>query len=294
MVRPFLSLWPIWLEALVLPIPLVVCTWSSGPSVSIFSLAGISILLFGWHARPYWRLCKQIRQFHTIASCRVVLHYSPRLDDQLDFSVLLQRCEKELDELTQRFGFRLRRRVVVFLFASYRDVGKVFGPAYAGIALSPLNAVVIANDMNLKRMVRHELAHLFSNRWNLHAPPLLQEGLSVWLEGSRASQPTDIATWLSLADQDLRVPQLLNRKFFFSKAHVYACYALAGRFTGFLIRRYGWERYRRFYRRCYGPRFRAQFTRCFGVSLEKAEWQWRNELLVMEVLNRRRKSCLDF
>jgi hypothetical protein len=172
-------------------------------------------------------------------------------------------------------------------------VSKIYGPGYAGTALSALNAIVIANDMNLKRVTRHELAHLFSSRWSQHAPPLLQEGLSVWLEGTVASEPTDIATRLDLADQNLKVAQLLDRKFFFSTAHRLACYALAESFTGFLIRRYGWDRYRQLYRSCNGRRFRAKFTRCFGVSLEKAEWQWHSELQLMDVLNRRRKSCLD-
>jgi hypothetical protein len=100
MLRSFLSLWPIWWEAVVWPLPLAVCTWSSGPSVSIFALAGVLMLSFVWHTRPYWRLCKEIGQFHTVAGRRVVLHYSPHLDGKWDFSVLLQRCEEELEELT--------------------------------------------------------------------------------------------------------------------------------------------------------------------------------------------------
>jgi hypothetical protein len=62
---------------------------------------------------------------------------------------------------------------------------------------------------------------------------------------------------------------------------------LAGSFTGFLLRRHGWEAYRRLYRLCDGLRFRAKFEKCFGVTLEKAEWQWRNEMTVPEILKRR-------
>jgi hypothetical protein len=62
---------------------------------------------------------------------------------------------------------------------------------------------------------------------------------------------------------------------------------LAGSFTGYLIRRFGWDRYRKLYRRCDGVRFRAKFQKYIGVSLEQAEWRWRNELIVMPILNNR-------
>jgi len=44
--------------------------------------------------------------------------------------------------------------------------------------------------------------------------------------------------------------------------------------------------------RCNGIRFPAKFKRRFGVSLEKAEWQWRTEILLLEVLNARLKSSI--
>jgi hypothetical protein len=53
---------------------------------------------------------------------------------------------------------------------------------------------------------------------------------------------------------------------------------LARSFTGFLVRRYGWERYRKFYRRSHALNFKGYFQKVFGVSFEKAEWQWRSEL----------------
>ncbi len=49
------------------------------------------------------------------------------------------------------------------------------------------------------------------------------------------------------------------------------------------LRRYGWKRYRKLYRLCDGIRFAAKFQSCFGISLEKAESQWRNELMTCRV-----------
>jgi hypothetical protein len=50
-----------------------------------------------------------------------------------------------------------------------------------GTVLMHANAVLLAADCPLREGLRHELAHLFAFRWNLHAPPLVQEGLAVWL-----------------------------------------------------------------------------------------------------------------
>jgi hypothetical protein len=53
-----------------------------------------------------------------------------------------------------------------------------------------------------------------------------------------------------------------------------------GSFTGFLIRRFGWDAYRRFYRAALpNERFDYTFRSHFGLDLEEAEVQWRGELL---------------
>ena len=66
-----------------------------------------------------------------------------------------------------------------------------------------------------------------------------------------------------------------------------ACYALAGSFTGFLIRRYGVEAYRKFFRKTDALNFQSTFRKIFGVTFAKAEWQWRTQLLTTAVLKRR-------
>jgi len=79
----------------------------------------------------------------------------------------------------------------------------------------------------------HELAHLFSTRWNETATPLLSEGLSVWLQEKHFGQPIDPAVRPLLADRRLKLRSLLDRGFFFSEPQRAACYVVAGSFTGF-------------------------------------------------------------
>ena len=201
---------------------------------------------------------------------------------------MLQRSQAELDRLAQRFGFALRGRVAVFLFAGHRDIAKVFGARYGGTALRLANAVVIAaDDPQMQEALPHELAHLFAARWNVLAPPLLSEGLCTWLQKAEPHEEVDRAARVWLADPSLKLPRLLNPAFFHAGSQRrHACYLLAASFSGYLIRRFGWDGYRRLYRLCRGRNFATKFQKCFGMSLERAEWQWRKEVLVTAVLNR--------
>jgi hypothetical protein len=109
----------------------------------------------------------------------------------------------------------------------------------------------------------------------------------VWLQETYGGLPIDKAARPYLDSWGFDLNSLLDPQFFFAERNRNACYVLAGSFTGFLIRRHGWERFRNLYRKCDGKRFPVKFKKCYGVTLEKAEWQWRNEIIVMEILNRR-------
>jgi hypothetical protein len=78
---------------------------------------------------------------------------------------------------------------------------------------------------------------------------------------------------------------LLDHRYFFASDRVHVCYALAGTFTGFLVRRFGWDLYRRFYRRANSRTFRSVFQSDFGMSLEEAWRRCRDESVVMANLN---------
>jgi hypothetical protein len=80
-----------------------------------------------------------------------------------------------------------------------------------------------------------------------------------------------------IASGETKFSQLLYPRNFCSGASPYSCYLLAGGFTGFLIRRFGWDRYGAFYRRAIGIRFRSRFEKHFGMTLETAWQGWCDE-----------------
>jgi hypothetical protein len=283
--RPLLSLLP-YLGILVARIALLGFCLLLGFLAPPMLVVGFFVALAIWR-QYYWldRFCRHVRRFRTVSIARVTLHYAPELEDRWFFPSLLDDIQKELADLDRQFEKPLRRRVSVFLFEHWREINDIFGPEYGGTALFPSNSIVFADDdRDIRDTVRHELTHLFANRWSTLAPPLLSEGLPVHLQLSFGGHSIDTIAREHLRTGSLPLLRLLDRKVFFSKGHIGACYALAGSFTGFLIRRYGWKKYRRLYRWCDGTMFQFKFRWCFGVSLAEAEIAWREELLSSDPL----------
>jgi hypothetical protein len=290
--RPLLSLWPYLCRALVplglfaalvVLVPLVVL--GVLPLRSLLAGAGTGILcvVLSRNLCWLWRFALAVRRFRTVREGSVVLHFAPELADKWHLPILLQRCREELDRLTDWFGFPLRGRAVIFLFEHSRDVGRIFGSAYGGCALPQANAIVIPNDGNIQAMMRHEFAHLFAAYWSEQVPPLLGEGLPVWLQRSEQDQPINAVARHLLADPNFKLALLLQPGFFFAEPQRRACYLLAGSFTGFLIRRFGLQRYGALFRQCTAYRFGRKFEKCFGMTLEQAERSWRQALLGAEL-----------
>jgi hypothetical protein len=261
------------------------------PNFPLYRALLIAILMLSWGfgllmLRWFWRFAPRVRRFRTYSTSRVVLHYAPQLQDRWDFGVFCERCVSELDDLEQRFGFSLRGRLIVYLFPTRADVSEVFGKWYAGTALAFANAIVVAADFNLQEVLRHEMIHLFAARWG-QAPPLLNEGLATWLQSTPEGREVDWLARRYMEISGVRLSQLLSRKFSFRVPRS-AYYYMGGSFTGFLIRRFGWDEYRAFFRKACSANLPRTFRKRFGISLDEAERMWRDELL--SSTSRRRRA----
>jgi hypothetical protein len=239
-----------------------------------------------------WRVSRRVLGFCTLTGARVSLLFPTGLDETIELHELIRWAETDVDDLSQRFGIRLPRQLTVVLMSSHRDLTDDFGRPMAGTALMEANAVVLAADSPLRKGLRHELAHLFAFRWNTSAPHLVQEGLAVWLQGTTPDdadtvEPDAAEVIDSVLTFDADPSPMLDPKYFFAPDQVHASYALAGGFTGFLIRRFGWDHYRRFYSKVDRWTFRPLFQRQFGMSFEAAWRRCHDESVAMQSLNRR-------
>jgi hypothetical protein len=233
-------------------------------------------LFFGW----LWIFARRVSQFEALSEGRVVLRYAPGLETQVDLPAVLLGCQDAQEELAEHFGFRLR--VVIFLFPDGTKV-RIFQRCQRTGIVVGLNAIVLAADHQLYENLRYELVQLYCARRRMLSPSLKSVGLAVWFQETQSGQPIDVAAFPFVLDPSLRLSAMANRRFFHDKAHEFACYMLAGSFTGYLIRNYGWDMYRRFFTTANFWNFRKRFRHVFGVNLETAEWEWRIDMVAMPV-----------
>ncbi|HEV3117488.1 MAG TPA: hypothetical protein VGY58_10560 [Gemmataceae bacterium] len=189
-------------------------------------------------------------------------------------------CRNVLHEFTDRFGHELRRPLMVYFFASSGEMSVLFRNSFAAAAVIGGDLIVLGADAYADRaeVIRHELAHLFSSYWRTTRPRFLEERLATWLMQTLDGKPIDLYAILALVtDRYLFLNWLLDPWVFYYRSQ--QSYVLAGSFTGWLIDRFGWDRYRDYYRSARQKHFTADFEKIYGLSLLAAERQWREQLL---------------
>jgi hypothetical protein len=225
------------------------------------------------------RFARIIRTFRTQASEHVVLRYPPQVEGRLDLRLYFEQANEILAEFTRDFGFPLRRRLVVFLFGTPERICRVFDFGCQSFALPGGDAIgLCADEVGLTRIdesIRHELAHLFSAYWSRLSPAFNDEGLATWLMRSMDGTPIDVCALATvLTDRYVPLTSLASTLWTYSTSN----YSVAGSFTGYLLRRFGFDRYAEFFRIARSKTLETSFARTFGLRLSEAERQWRDNL----------------
>jgi hypothetical protein len=219
---------------------------------------------------------------------RLTLHYPARWPVRQSPGEFLVRCSLEVIDLAELFGFAFPRPVQVFAFPTCEKLNEHLGleVQYSGYALFDHTAVAVALDAgDILRILRHELAHLYSHAWGPYPPAFKGEGLAVWCEFKRDRELIDREVRYGLFDLGLDsgvslppLESLLDDKVFLHPRNAGWNYALAGSFTRWVVRQRGWPVYRDFYRTATAGNYPAEFTAHFGMTLSAAENGWHRHL----------------
>lgn len=216
---------------------------------------------------------------------RIVLHHPPAWPLAMSPARFVAAGVSDLIELAGWFGFPFSSPVHVWLFPTCGALSRFYHTPASGVAFVEQRAVAVGADApDPVGVLRHELAHLVSASWGGMRPSLKCEGLAVWWQGRTDLRSATLNT-SALCRERLRhgtlptTEEMLDDVFFHNPCRQAVCYALAGSFAGWLIRRFGWVRYREFFRRAGPGNFVAAFDEVFGVPLDYADPRWRLELI---------------
>jgi hypothetical protein len=262
----------------------VVIVWAlfRPPVPLLLALATSLLVLFfaRWIAQLV-AFSRSVLGFRQLRTWRVVVRYAPKAQSRLDPSGLLALSDRLLGELSSQFGRRLRLPLVVYLFPSISELARLFNHEMGGAALVGGDAVVGADHLGAvsrpEETMRHEIAHLLSVRCGELPPAFKSEGLATWRQVSWRGKPVDFhALVLLRGGQCMPLPWFMKRSAFYSGERW--SYMLAGSFTGYLVRRFGWDHYLRFYRAAAEDNLEVVFRRTFREPLSEVERQWRADL----------------
>jgi tetratricopeptide (TPR) repeat protein len=265
----------------LLGLSMLIGQWS--PSLGILAFLLLMGFFFRYYLTTLWRFGWWVRKFVPFSFPQLDLLVAPELTDATDWQMVAKQCEEALSELQRFFGFPLQRRLTLFVFPTMAEVNRLFQTVAGARALPHGDAILLAWDgwqaaKFPQEILRHELAHLFSCRLGVDAPAFKREGLATWLQGREEGKPIDFFALAEiLSGNDRPLLWILRDAHFFTDSP--ASYFFAGSFTGFLMERFGWEAYRRFYAAADERNFEQTFERHFGMDLLAAERAWKQLLI---------------
>jgi len=276
-------LWTVTLRIVLLTAPLPALLWAVGcdePALVLLIGSGVLVLALCAGCPWFFRLLWRTRDWWRVRRGQVVVYHPPGFANAAGVRAILDCCDTQVNSLERRFGFRLRGRVAVLLFKTAREVEEIFRDPCGGRALPFANAILINRQYDPAELARHELVHLYSAQWDVSAPPLLEEGLATWLQGSWWGVPVGREGRRLANELNVPLKDLLDRSFFFAPTNRYACYMVAASFTEFLIRHYGWDVYRKVFKGARRHGTNSMLKKHVGRGLGELEQLWRDELRV--------------
>lgn len=187
-------------------------------------------------------------------------------------------CSRQLDLLSKRFAFKLPQPIVIFLFQDWQHYRRVFGRQSMACAIPPVNAVALSIDCPLDQILNHELSHLFAMRWNGFAPPVMLEGLAVWLDSQCRLHQMDYAALRGLGRPGFDVDSIFFGQDFYVLPDRDIRYTVAGSFVGFLIKRLGWQGFMAFYQECGRRPLNSLLQKYLGLTYRETLLVWQAQI----------------
>ncbi|MCX7855308.1 MAG: hypothetical protein N2556_04895 [Anaerolineae bacterium] len=208
----------------------------------------------------------------TTTNC-CIIHYLTCTRAERDLPVLTQATERSIAFVQERLGTRLASPLEVYFIG--RVVGQG-GYAQEGIVLSYPDRLYTGEGLEI--VLRHEAVHLLDAPLVGPAtPPLLREGLAVWVAGGHY-RPEPISSRAgALLQRDWYIPLAQLAEDFYGHQHEIG-YLEAAALVAYLVETYGWDEFLSFYRRAGEPTdmppadaLDSALRHSFGVGLEEVE-----------------------
>lgn len=142
------------------------------------------------------------------------------------------------------------------------------------------------------RILLHEMVHSFSSEFGIPILKIscsvgLSEGIAVAIEGGMVNDKSahrEVAA--ALRSKKIPTAKQIASNFGFAINNMYKAYESAGSFVGFLVMKYGAEKFKRLY-------VSRNFKKIYGKSIERLDEEWKSFLNKIEVSEREKERMSE-
>jgi hypothetical protein len=191
----------------------------------------------------------------------------------------LKRLDEFCRKISSDLNVTLDRKIDYYKCDSWEEVGQLFGYGPATGRAKIENYAVAA----VYWTSFHEIAHVFLGQISREWPSsFIMEGAACYFGGGSLATTEVQLSWtqsLVLYKQDLPIVDIIQEKGFWSAEDMNDPYAEASSFVGFLIEKFGIDRFKDLYGYRDGTGdFQAEIKRIYGENLVNLEHEWREWL----------------
>jgi len=199
-----------------------------------------------------------------------------------DISKIAERREEAYRKIADILDVKVQNKIRCFLFPSARE--KTFYTGHIGAGFAQNQTIIeIYNDEI--RDHYHELTHIVAAKLNQNAPPLLSEGLAVYITSRMEKHPLDEKVKLfKEKDELIPITKLLRFEEIGSEASKpLISYPESGSFVKYLIEEYGLEKFKQIYSKTTKGLERSKynekvFLKVYGKDINHLAKEWLNSL----------------
>jgi len=181
--------------------------------------------------------------WETIVTDCCQVHFITGTESSRDLPIVLELVEQQAKDAVQRMGVDFDERIPVTILPRVLGHG---GFAGNGVYVSYLDNNYAGND--LSQVLHHEMIHILDRRLGGEMrPSFLVEGLAVYLSDGHFKKEPLISRAAALLDLGWYLPLTQLVDSFYTSQHEIG-YLQGGALVQFMVNRFGWEEFSKFYR----------------------------------------------
>ena len=212
-----------------------------------------------------------------------VYYYRPNSAAASDIDKIITEQERVFNQLNELLGTQYNQKIHTYIFNDLADAGFTDKTGQAFPILNTIEVIYGADGYTIgKRGISaHEVTHIITfNAWGPTDLRMLSEGIAVYMEHVTYDSESDytgsqmvVASLATHGD----LPSIESLASDFEQFDTNISYPVSGSFAGYIIRRFGMEKFRKLFTEGRSDHFTSDFISVYGVSLSEVENTWSHQ-----------------